>query len=198
METEHVSVDELSEVDRETIEEQLANQLLEAYQDEFASAANYLTLGNSLEGVLGEEVGEDLVDDYEDETEHAKELAEHLDEKLDVLTPTSESLTLDRQPYLTEHNPTYRVDSESLLSVIVGSVQAEAEAVSRYRYIARLADAAGYQGIEQDVKEIIDDEREHLDEMESYAREFTEGGEVLEQHLGVEDVEEHFALELPL
>lgn len=170
-------------------EEHLADELVEAYQDELASATNYLSNGLSMESVTGEIVGEDLVADFEDETDHAQEIAHHLDTSLDVVVPSATHLDLDRQPFL-DHNGNYEATDEELLSMVVGSVRAESEAVNRYLGIVHLARELGYPEIRHMATHFVEDEREHLDEMASYAREFTPEGQELEEYLGVEDLEE--------
>lgn len=179
-----MAYDHLSET-----EEELANELIEAYNDELASATNYLTNGLSLESVVGDEVGEDLVSDFDDETDHAQEIAERLDVSLDVLVPSATDLELDRQPYL-DHDGEYLADDDELLDVVVGSVRAEAGAVHRYLRVVELASEAGYPEIRHMAEGFVGDEREHLDEMASAAREFTPDNQELEEYLGVEDLED--------
>lgn len=169
-------------------EQELVEELVEAYQDELASATNYLTNGLAMETVVGDEVGEDLVADFEDETEHAQEIAHHLDVSLDVLVPAASDLDLDRQPYL-DHDRSYTAHDDGLLETVVGSVRAEAEAVHRYLRVVELARDAGYPEIRHLAEGFVEDEREHLDEMASYAREFTPDNQELEEYLGVEDLE---------
>jgi Ferritin-like domain. len=170
-------------------EQELVYELVEAYQDELASATNYLTNGLSMESVVGDEVGEDLVADFEDETDHALEIAEHLDVSLDVLVPSATHLELDRQPYL-DHDGEYEAEADDLLEMVVGSVKAEAGAIHRYLRVVDLAAENGYPEIRHMAEGFVEDEREHLDEMASYAREFTPGQEELEEYLGVEDLED--------
>lgn len=151
----------------------LAAELVQAYQDEVASALGYLPSGLSLEGVFGEIIGEDLVMDFDNEIAHARQIADELDRTFNVIVPFGGDIDFERQlEWENLLSSNYTANEDEILSFIEYVIELEEGAIDRYTNIAELAEVAGYPDIRAMAEDFLGEERGHLDEMESYREQF--------------------------
>lgn len=139
--------------------------LREAYLDEMETVLNYQTNAIVLDGIRAEEIKESLQADIQEELGHARRLGERL-KQLEARPPASEEFTAHQD---TLQPPT---DSTDVLSVIRGVLDAEEAAISTYRELVDVADAAGDPVTEDLAVELLGDEEAHRMEFRGFEREY--------------------------
>jgi bacterioferritin len=127
--------------------------LEQAYAAELETVQNYLANSVWLDGLGAQEVSESLAEDVAEELGHAQKLAHRL-KQLGACPPGS--LKLERS----QKSLQPPVDSTDVLSVVRGVLDAENEAIARYRQIIKACEGTDY--ITQDLAiRLQADEEDH-------------------------------------
>jgi bacterioferritin (cytochrome b1) len=140
----------------------LVEELKKAYTDELESMNNYLSIGEYLEGPVGQGIiGEDLLEDVDEELNHAEELARRLTE------------LGEKPPSSVDYNPSQQVVSKveeetDVREAVEIVVQLEKDAVSRYEKIIEIAEHLGDSVTRKMAEDFLSDEEQHLDDFEGY------------------------------
>ncbi|MCX7702358.1 MAG: ferritin-like domain-containing protein [Gemmataceae bacterium] len=141
--------------------------LVKAYTMEIETIINYLSLSIHLDGVRADFIKQALGADIQGEIGHAQQLGHRL-KQLGSTVPGSQKIPMT-QSYLQPP-----ADTTDVVSVIKGVIEAEEEALTHYRHIARLCEGDDY--VTQDlVITIMGDEEGHLQQFQGYLKEYTKG-----------------------
>ena len=145
--------------------DEITDLLTEAYLDELETVMNYLTNAIVLDGIHAEEVKESLEEDIHEELEHARMLGERL-KQLDESPPGSEAFEAQQS------NLQPPEDTTDVQSVIEGVLEAEEDAIERYRSLAAAADEANDPVTEDVAVTLLADEEAHHTEFRGFKKEF--------------------------
>jgi bacterioferritin len=142
--------------------------LKQAYAAELETVANYLAASVWLDGIGAREVSQSLAKEVGEELGHATQLAHRL-KQLGVCPPGS--LGLER----TQTSLQPPTDSTDVLSVVVGSLDAEHEAIALYRKLVEVC--ADSDCVTQDLAvQILTDEEEHRTLFEGFLKSLKKDG----------------------
>jgi len=145
--------------------DEITDLLTEAYLDELETVMNYLTNAIVLDGIHAEEVKESLEEDIQEELEHARMIGQRL-KQLDESPPGSAAFEAQQS------NLQPPADTTDVQSVIEGVLEAEEDAIERYRSLAAAADDANDPVTEDVAVTLLADEEAHHTEFRGFKKEF--------------------------
>jgi len=144
--------------------QQIIDALIDAYNAEIETVANYIANSQDLDGVGAKHIKNSLADDINEEIDHAQRLARRI-KTIGGRVPGSKRLTM-KQDALQPPK-----DSTDVVAVIRGVIAAEEAAIEGYQRIIDLTDGVDY--ATQDLAiELMGDEQEHRREFLGYLKEF--------------------------
>ena len=145
--------------------EQIVAALVKAFNMEVETIVNYLANSLHIEGVRAEFIKQALAADIQGELTHAQQLGNRI-KQLGGVIPGSLNIKFEQSALQPP------ADTTDVVTVIKGVLQAENDAISHYRSIAKLTDGEDY--VTQDlVITIMGDEEGHRQQFEGYMKEYS-------------------------
>jgi bacterioferritin len=147
--------------------EEILASLIQAYNMEMETVANYLANSVHLDGVRADFVKQALAADVQGELTHAQQLGNRI-KQLGGTVPGSMQLKMTQK---TLQPP---ADTTDVVGVIRGVLEAEEAAINQYRALIRLTDGEDY--VTQDLAiTILADEEGHRQHFQGYLKEYARG-----------------------
>ncbi len=147
--------------------EKVISLLTKAYVDEIETSFNYMSHSINLDTFDGRDVAERLFEDIQEEQSHAKMLGERLRVHGHTV-PTSFDVGFSQESL-------NGVDeTDDVLSVVNGVIDAEEEAIDTYRELVSVARGVGDYGTARVAEELLQDEEQHLREFKSIRKGLSE------------------------
>jgi len=144
--------------------EDIARELVAAYQAEIETVVNYLANSFHLDGVRAAEIKKSLAAEVQEELAHASLLAKRL-KTLGASIPGSMKLEMTQKSLQPPTNAT------DVVAVIKGVIEAEEGAIAQYNKIVAMCDGVDY--VTQDLAiQLLGDEEEHCRLYMGYLREY--------------------------
>jgi len=148
-------------------DEDVTRLLKEAYSDEIETVMNYLSNAVVLDGVRAEEIKNSLEADVQEELNHAQMLAERL-KQLDEQPPGSMEFEA-RQESLQPPE-----DTTDVPAVIEGVIEAEDDAIEKYKQLAKAAEENDDLVTEDIAVTLLTDEEAHRTEFRGFRKEYVQ------------------------
>lgn len=153
---------------QETINQELVDALIAAYNGELETVANYLAHSVNLDGIRAKHIKVALEADIPEELSHATLLAKRI-KTIGGAVPGSMGLAA------TQASLQPPAKTTDVITVIKGVIDAEEGAIANYEKIIKLADGNDY--VTQDLAiTLMADEQEHRREFIGFFREFEDEG----------------------
>jgi bacterioferritin len=153
-----------SNVDDQTKNKAIIDELIKSYFMELETVVNYLANSVNLDGVRAEEIKKSLNADVTEELTHATQLANRI-KTIDGVIPGSSKFV----PVQTSLQPP--ADTTDVVAVIKGVIDAEEAAITQYEKIIRLCD--GFDFVTQDLCiTLLADEQQHRREFVGFLKEY--------------------------
>ena len=153
-----------SNVDDQTKNKAIIDELIKSYFMELATVVNYLANSVNLDGVRAEEIKKSLNADVTEELTHATQLANRI-KTIDGVIPGSTKFV----PVQASLQPP--ADTTDVVAVIKGVIDAEEAAITQYEKIIRLCD--GFDFVTQDLCiTLLADEQQHRREFVGFLKEY--------------------------
>jgi bacterioferritin len=144
--------------------EEIARELVAAYQAELETVINYLANSVHLDGVRAAEIKKSLAAEVQEELTHAGLLAKRI-KTLGASIPGSMKLEMSQKSLQPPANAT------DVIGVIKGVIEAEESAIAQYNKIVAMCDGVDY--VTQDLAvQLLGDEEEHCRLYMGYLREY--------------------------
>lgn len=138
--------------------------MVECYNAEIETVANYLAASTNLDGVRAKRIAESLAADIGEELSHAQRLAKRI-KTIGGAVPGSQSLSMKQ----TMMQPPK--ESTDVVSVIRGVIEAEEQAIAGYKRLIELCEGEDYPT--QDLAiDLMADEQEHRREFLGFLKEY--------------------------
>lgn len=138
--------------------------MVECYNAEIETVANYLAASTNLDGVRAKRIAESLAADIGEELSHAQRLAKRI-KTIGGAVPGSQGLSMKQ----TMMQPPK--ESTDVVSVIRGVIEAEEQAIAGYKRLIELCEGEDYPT--QDLAiDLMADEQEHRREFIGFLKEY--------------------------
>ena len=148
--------------------DEILASLIQAYNMEIETVANYLANSLHLDGVRADFIKQALALDVQGELTHAKQLGNRI-KQLGGTVPGSFQLKM------TQASLQPPADTTDVVGVIRGVLEAEEAAITHYRALIKLTDGEDY--VTQDLAiTILSDEEGHRQHFQGYLKEYARGG----------------------